>query len=116
MITLQCYFQTAGSGRMAEAAQSETQATWRNIQDALLQGMLSPGVQKFDLSSILQYFIDVHADYRSIKDSSFQMYTRGHIHVCSWKYRNGLFLGDCNILHHVIALFKLFSCELHDII
>jgi len=39
----------------------------------------------FNITSVLDYFIKAHADYKDIRQSSYQMFERGHVQVCMFR-------------------------------
>ena len=41
--------------------------------------MVTEGLTNFNITSVLHYFIDSHSDYKDIRQSSFQMFEKGHI-------------------------------------
>ena len=51
------------------------------IKDALLGSHITQGLLKFNITTILDYFIESHADYKDIRQSSFQMFDKGHVQV-----------------------------------
>ena len=52
------------------------------IKDLAFASQLPPGIIKFDITSIIQHFVEQEvANYRAIKESSFQMFARGYVQV-----------------------------------
>jgi len=53
---------------------------WEPIKDSLICGQLPQRVQHFGMPSIVQFFIETKGDWRAIKEHSYQMFHRGHVH------------------------------------
>jgi hypothetical protein len=58
------------------------QPPWFCIKDALLTSHITEGLSNFNITSVIGYFIEANADYKDIRQSSFQMFDRGHVQVC----------------------------------
>ena len=55
---------------------------WHPIKDLLIQGKLPARITEFNMPCMVEYFVATKGDMRAIRDQSYQMFFRGHVHVC----------------------------------
>ena len=51
------------------------------LKNAYSSGKLPQTFRKFNISTIITYFLHTHSDFRSIREVSYELYTNGHVRV-----------------------------------
>ena len=51
------------------------------IKEAWLGGKMTPALHDSDMGAICSLLVEQLCDYRSVRDSSYQMFSRGHVKV-----------------------------------
>ena len=60
---------------------AQAQSEFIPIKEAAVSGCLTKGLTEFNIASILDSFIKIHSDFKDIRQSSFQMFDKGHVQV-----------------------------------
>ena len=51
------------------------------IKEAWLGGKMTPALHDFDMGAMCSFLVEQQCDYRSLRDSSYHMFSRGHVKV-----------------------------------
>ena len=51
------------------------------IKEAWLSGKMTPALHGFDMGDMCSFLVEQQCDYRSLRDSSYKMFSRGHVKV-----------------------------------
>ena len=51
------------------------------IKEAWLGSKMTPALHDFDMGAMCRFPVEQQFDYRSLRDSSYQMFSRGHVKV-----------------------------------
>ena len=51
------------------------------IKEAWLGGKTTPALHDFDMGAMCSFLVEQQCDYRSLRDSSYQMFSPGHVKV-----------------------------------
>ena len=66
--------------KMAAASTSD-ERSFIDLKDAYSSGKFPQMLKKFNISTIITYFLQTHSDFRSIREVSYELYTNGHVRV-----------------------------------
>ena len=58
-----------------------TAVSYVEIKEAWLGGKMTPALHDFDMGAMCSFLVGQQCDHRSLRDSSDQMFSRGHVKV-----------------------------------
>ena len=58
-----------------------TSASFIELKNAYSTAMMPQILTKFNIGTILSYFLEIGADFKAIRESCYELFTSGHVHV-----------------------------------
>ena len=63
------------------SALSSTSASFIELKNAYSTAMMPQILTKFNIGTILSYFLEIRQDFKAIRESCYELFTSGHVHV-----------------------------------
>ena len=64
------------------------------LKESYSKAHLPTVMKKFNITTILTYFVQTKADFKAIREESFELFKTGHVHVSKNRCYNKNFITD----------------------